>query len=303
MYSHDIIKKRILVIGANGMLGQRVIHFFSHRDNTQLLGCSFEPAPSFRNIDYKSCDITKREAIKDIVLDFYPDYIINAAAFTNVDLCETEKETAWKINVKGVEYLAEASRVIDAHLVHISTDYVFDGTRGPYDERAKPNPLGYYGRTKLASENALKISGAYYTVLRTNVLYGIADNRPDFVRWVVSSMKKGTQIRIVTDQINNPTFIDDLVQAIDKVLEFKKYGIYNIGGREFISRYDFTLRIADYFNLDKSLITPITTDELKQPAKRPLNSGLITIKAESELVFKPHSINDTLEIMKKELSL
>ena len=303
MYSHDIIKKRILVIGANGMLGQRMIHFFSHRDNTQLLACSFEPDPSFRNVDYKSCDITKREAIKDIVLGFYPDYIINTAAFTNVDLCETEKETAWKINVKGVEYLAEASRVIDAHLIHISTDYVFDGTRGPYDERAKPNPLGYYGRTKLASENALKISGAYYTVLRTNVLYGIADNRPDFVRWVVSSMKKGTQIRIVTDQINNPTFIDDLVQAIDKVLEFKKYGIYNIGGREFISRYDFTLRIADYFNLDKSLITPITTDELKQPAKRPLHSGLITIKAESELEFKPHSINDTFEIMKKELSL
>jgi dTDP-4-dehydrorhamnose reductase len=303
MYSHDIIKKRILVIGANGMLGQRIIHFFSSRENIQLLGCSFEPVPCFKNVDYKSCDITKREAIKDIVLDFYPDCIINAAAFTNVDLCETERETAWKINVKGVEYLSEASRVVDAHLIHFSTDYVFDGTRGPYDERAKPNPLGYYGRTKLASENVLKISGAYYTVLRTNVLYGIADNRPDFVRWVVASMKKGTKIRIVTDQINNPTYIDDLVQAIDKVLEYKKYGLYNIGGREFISRYDFTLRIADYFNLDKSQITPIITEELKQLAKRPLHSGLITIKAESELEFKPHSINDTLEIMKKELSL
>jgi dTDP-4-dehydrorhamnose reductase len=303
MFSHDIIKKRILVIGANGMLGQRVIHFYSLRENTQLLGCSFEPDPCFNNVDYKSCDITKREAIKDIVLDFYPDYIINTAAFTNVDLCETERETAWKINVKGVEYLSEASRVIDAHLIQISTDYIFDGTKGPYDERAKPNPLGYYGRTKLASENVLKISGAYYTVLRTNVLYGIAGNRPDFVRWVVASMKKGTPIRIVTDQINNPTYIDDLVQAIDKVLEYKKYGIYNIGGREFISRYDFTLRIADYFNLDKSLITSITTDELKQPAKRPLRSGLITIKAESELEFKPHSINETLAIMKKELSL
>src|SRR5664279_4462392 len=303
MYSHDIIKKRILVIGANGMLGQRIIHFFSTRENIQLLGCSFEPGPCFNNVDYKSCDITKREAIKDIVLDFYPDYIINAAAFTNVDLCETEREKAWKINVKGVEYLAEASRVIDAHLIHISTDYIFDGTKGPYDERAKPNPMGYYGRTKLASENVLKISGTYYTILRTNVLYGMADNRPDFVRWVVNSMKKGTPIRIVTDQVNNPTFIDDLVQAINNALEYKKYGIYNIGGREFISRYDFTLRIADYFSLDKSLITPITTEELKQPAKRPLRSGLITIKAESELGFKPHSINETLAIMKKELSL
>jgi dTDP-4-dehydrorhamnose reductase len=303
MYSHDIIKKRILVMGANGMLGQRVIHFYSNRENIQLLACSFEPAPLFNNVDYISCDISKRETIKDIILHFCPDYIINAAAFTNVDLCETEREIAWKINVKGVEYLSEASRVIDAHLIQISTDYVFDGTRGPYDERAKPNPLGYYGRTKLASENVLKISGAYYTILRTNVLYGIADNRPDFVRWVVASLKNKTRIRIVTDQINNPAYIDDLVQAINKVLDYKKYGIYNIGGREFISRYDFTLRIADYFNLDKSLITPVTTDELKQPAKRPLRSGLITIKAESELEFKPHSINETLAIMKKELSL
>ena len=193
MFSHDIIKKRILVIGANGMLGQRIIHFYSAKENIQLLGCSFEPAPCFKNIDYKSCDITKRENIKDIVLDFYPDYIINAAAFTNVDLCETEREKAWKINVKGVEYLAEASRVIDAHLIQISTDYVFDGTKGPYDERAKPNPLGYYGQNKLASENVLKISGAYYTILRTNVLYGIADSRPDFVRWVVNSIKEGSR--------------------------------------------------------------------------------------------------------------
>ena len=285
------------------MLGQRIIHFYSSQENIQLLGCSFEPAPCFNNIDYKSCDITKREAIKDIILDFYPDYIINAAAFTNVDLCETERENAWKINVKGVEYMAEASRVIDAHLIHISTDYVFDGTRGPYDERAKPIPLGYYGRTKLASENVLKISGTYYTILRTNVLYGIADNRPDFVRWVVNSIKKGIPIRIVTDQVNNPTYIDDLVQAINKVLEYKKYGLYNIGGREFISRYDFSLRIADFFNLDKSLITPIKSDELKQLAKRPLLSGLITIKAESEFEFKPHSIIETLAIMKKELLL
>jgi dTDP-4-dehydrorhamnose reductase len=303
MFSHDIIKKRILVLGANGMLGQRIIHFYSNQENIRLLGCSFEPSPCFDNVEYKSCDITNRENIKDIVLDFYPDCIINTAAFTNVDLCETEREKAWKINVKGVEYLAEASRIIDAHLISISTDYVFDGTRGPYDERAKPNPLGYYGRTKLASENALKISGTFYTILRTNVLYGIANSRPDYVRWVVNSLKAKSLIRIVIDQINNPTFIDDLVQAINLVREYKKYGIYNIGGREFISRYDFTLRIADYFNLDKSLITPITTGELKQSAKRPLRCGLITIKAESELDFKPHSINETFSIIKKELSL
>jgi len=303
MFSHDIIKKRLLIVGANGMLGQRVVHFYSKLPNIQLLTCSFEEKPCFNDVDYKACDLTKRESVKDIVLDFYPDYIVNAAAYTNVDLSETEREIAWKVNVKGVEYLAESCRIIDAHLIQISSDYIFDGTKGPYDEKTIPNPLGYYGRTKLASENVLKVSGTYYTILRTNVLYGIADSRPDYVRWVVNSLRQGKNINIVTDQINNPTFIDDLVQAISKVIEFKKYGIYNIGGRDLISRFDFAIKIADYFNLDKSLITSITTDMLNQPAKRPLRSGLITIKAESEFGFKPHSINETLAIMKKELSL
>ncbi len=303
MYSHDIIKKRILVVGANGLLGQRTIKFYSGNDNIELLGCSIESEPAYKNAEYITCDISKRESVKKIVFDFYPDVIINAAAFTNVDKSEVERETAWKVNVKGVEYLSETCRVLDAHLIHISTDYIFDGAKGPYNETATPNPLGYYGRTKLASENALKISGSLYTILRTNILYGLANSRPDFVRWVITSLKNNNGIRIVTDQINNPTFVDDLVQSINKIIEFNKLGIYNIGGKEFLSRYDFTIKIADFFDLDKSLITPINTSELKQPAQRPLKSGLITLKAETELGYFPHSINESLSAMKKELTL
>ncbi|MGD1005975.1 MAG: dTDP-4-dehydrorhamnose reductase [Ignavibacteriaceae bacterium] len=303
MFSHDIIKKRILVIGANGMLGQRVIRFYSKQENVELLGSSIEPEPVYKNTEYVCCDLSKRESVKKVVYDFYPDFIINTAAYTNVDKCEVERETAWKTNVKGVEYIAEVCRVVDAHFIHISTDYIFDGTKGPYDETAIPNPLGYYGRTKLASENALKISGSIYTILRTNVLYGIAESHPDFVRWLVNTIRKGEKVRIVIDQINNPTFIDDLVQAISKAVEFNKQGIYNIGGKEFLSRYDFSLKIADYFNLDKNLILPIKTSELNQPAQRPLKSGLITLKAETELDYKPLSIVESFAMMKKELSL
>ena len=199
--------------------------------------------------------------------------------------------------------MAEVARVLDSHLIHISSDYIFDGINGPYAENAKPNPLGYYGRTKLASENALKISGSIHTVLRTNVLFGIADSRPDFVRWVINSLKDKKQIRIVTDQYNNPTFIDDMVQAISKVIEYKKDGIYHIGGRDFLSRFDFAQKIADFFNLDKNLINPIETEDLNQRARRPLRSGLITLKAETELGYKPHTIAESLSMMKKELSL
>ena len=303
MLPNNLIKKRVLVVGSNGMLGQRTISFFSKHTNFEILGCSVEEKPVTNNYEYCYCDLTKRENVKKIIYDFYPDFIINAAAFTNVDLSEIEREMAWKVNVKGVEYLAETARVLDSHLIHISSDYIFDGTNGPYAENAKPNPLGYYGRTKLASENALKISGSVHTILRTNVLFGIADSRPDFVRWVINSLKDKKRIRIVTDQFNNPTFIDDLVQAISKVIEFKKDGIYHIGGRDFLSRFEFTEKIADYFDLNKSLVSAIKTEELNQKARRPLKSGLITLKAETELGFKPHTILESLIMMKKELKI
>jgi dTDP-4-dehydrorhamnose reductase len=299
----NLIKKRILVVGSNGMLGQRTVRFFSMQNNFEILGCSVEEQPVTNDYDYARCDLTKRENVKKIIYDFYPDFIVNAAAFTNVDLSEVEKEIAWKVNVKGVEYLAETARVLDSHLIHISSDYIFDGTGGPYSENAKPNPLGYYGRTKLASENALKISGAVYTIIRTNVLFGIADSRPDFVRWVINSLKDNKQIRIVTDQFNNPTFIDDLVQAISKIIEFERDGVYHIGGRDFLSRFEFAEKIAEFFNLKKNLIQPIETGELKQKARRPLKSGLITLKAETELGYKPHTINESLMLMKRELRI
>lgn len=304
MQTNGLVKNRILITGSNGMLGQRAVQFYSSKENVELLATSVEDKSVIDSAEYIQSDIKDRESIKKLIYDYCPDFIIHTAAFTNVDLSEKLREEAWKINVKGVEYIGEAARAIDAHIIHISTDYIFDGRNGPYDENATPNPVGYYGRTKLASENALRISGTFFTILRTNVLYGIAPNsRPDFVRWVVNSLRNKQEIRIVKDQIGNPTFIDDLVQAINKIIEFRKTGVYNIGGKEFLSRYDFTLRIADYFGLDKLLILPITTEELKQPARRPLKSGLLILKAETELSYKPHTITEALSAMKKELEL
>ena len=304
MQTNTLVKNRILITGSNGMLGQRAVEFYSSKENIELLATSVEEKSVIDNVEYVSCDIKSRDEMKKVVYDYCPDFIVHTAAFTNVDLSEKLREDAWKINVKGVEYIADAARAIDAHIIHISTDYIFDGKEGPYSENDTPNPIGYYGRTKLASENALRISGTLFTILRTNVLYGIARNsRPDFVRWVVNSLNKNQNIKIVNDQINNPTFIDDLVQGINKIIEFRKTGIYNIGGKEFLSRYDFTLRIADYFNLNKKLISSITTEELKQPAKRPLKSGLLILKAETELGYKPHTITESLAAMKKELDL
>lgn len=304
MFSHDIIKKRILIFGVNGMLGQRAARYYSTDDSVELLGASMEDTSFQPDIEYRQVDITQRGEVKKIILDFYPDYIINAAAFTNVDLCESQREVAWKVNVKGLEYMCEGARITDAHLIHFSTDYIYNGKSGPYSEKDKPDPVGYYGRTKLASENALRLTAPIYTIFRINVLYGVAHyGRPDFVRWVVTSLRDKKEIRIVKDQINNPTFIDDAVQGISKSIEYNKTGIFNIGGREFLSRIEFTYRIADFFRLDKTLITPIVTSELNQAARRPLNSGLYTIKAETELGFVPTSIEMSFQMMKDELGL
>ena len=304
MQTNTLVKNRILITGSNGMLGQRAVQYYASKENIELLTTSVEEKSVIDSVEYVSCDIKSRDDLKKVIYDYCPDFIVHTAAFTNVDLSEKLREDAWKINVKGVEYIAEAARAIDAHIIHISTDYIFDGKDGPYSENDTPNPIGYYGRTKLASENALRISGTIFTILRTNVLYGIALNsRPDFVRWVVNSLSREEHIRIVKDQINNPTFIDDLVQGINKIIEFRKTGVYNIGGQEFLSRYDFTLKIADYFGLDKNLISAITTAELNQPARRPLKSGLVILKAETELGYKPHTIIESLAAMKKELDL
>lgn len=300
----DMIKKRILIIGSNGMLGQRLTEYFSKQKDVELLCTSAETKSFIPDIEYQQLDITQKHEVKNIITKFFPDFIINAAAYTNVDKAETERELCWKINVNGVDNIAFYSWTIDSHLIHISSDYIFDGKNGPYTEIDLPNPISYYGRTKLASENSIKASGTRFTIIRSNVLYGPSKyGRPDFVKWVYNSLKNSQKIKIVTDQINNPTYIDDLVNGISNVIKNKKEGIYNIGGKELLSRFEFTKIIAKMFNLNTELIIPILTEELNQPAKRPLKSGLINLKAETELNYKPKSIIETLELMKKELEL
>ncbi|MBK8943849.1 MAG: dTDP-4-dehydrorhamnose reductase [Ignavibacteriae bacterium] len=293
-----MIKKRILLIGSNGMLGQSVVEILKFRSDVELFLASAEDASFFGEINYSKLDISNKKDVKNLVMNFYPDFIINTAAYTNVDKCETEKELAWNINVNGVEYLAKYSVPSNAHLIHISTDYVFDGKEGPYSEEDLPNPISYYGRSKLAGENVIKKFDIKSTILRTNVLFGATKfGRPDFVKWVFDSLSKNQNIKIVTDQINNPTFIDDLASAITGICDSGKTGLFNIGGSEFLHRFEFTKRIAEYFNLDFSLVEPILTKELKQPALRPLNSGLLNLKAQTELNYIPKSLNECFRII------
>ena len=298
----ELIKKRILIIGSNGKLGGNLTKYLAGNNSYEILCAGSKDISLIPDVEYKKVDITKRNEVKALFHKFFPDIVINTAGFTNVDLCETNKELSWTVNVKGTENIAMSSWAIDAHLIHISSDYIFDGKEGPYTEDDIPNPISYYGRTKLAAENSLRTSGTRFTILRTNVLYGaVLDVHFDFVKWVVENLKGEKQIRIVTDQINNPAFIDDLVLAIGAVIEKDIHGIYNIGGIELLNRFEFTCRIAKYFNLREDLIIPITTAELKQPALRPLKSGLICRKAEEDFNYRPRALNETFRLIRERL--
>ena len=296
--------RRILICGANGLLGQRLSLMLSTQNDYEVLNTSIERSYVYDNklFDYNQLDVTNRSDVKSLVSSFQPDVILNAAAATNVDWCESNREEAWKVNVTAVENLTEASRKVNAKLIHLSTDYVFDGKNGPYDETAKPNPLGYYGKTKLASENAIRSAAIQHIIIRTMVLYGSGIGvKANFALWIVNSLKAGKQITVVDDQLGNPTFVGDLAMAIIKGFELNREGIFHVGGGDQLSRYDFAIQTAELFNLDASLIKRIKTHDLIQSSPRPMVSGFITLKAETQLGMRFLTVKEGLTLLKHEL--
>lgn len=293
---------KILVTGSNGLLGQAITAIFRRESDHELFLTSFEENSYIEGNQYQTLDITKKDEVKKLVGSFAPDLIINCAAFTNVDKCETERELSWKINVDGVKNLIIAARRSNSRIIHFSTDYIFDGKSGPYSEDSIPSPISFYGREKLASENALVTSDIRYTIIRTLVLYGVGVNvKPNFALWMINELKAGRSINVVTDQISNVTMIDDLAYGTLKVAERSGIGVYNIAGADILSRYDFAMKLCDVFGYDRKLVAPITTAMLNQPAPRPLKSGLITTKMEAELGFKPMDSLEGLRLLKFQL--
>lgn len=297
--------KKILVIGSNGLLGQKLCEIIVRGGAYSLTIASVEEKP-IRHVvgaQYVQVDISNKKDIKSLVNTCSPDVIINAAAMTNVDACETERELCWRINVDGVENIVDAAKIRDTKVIHVSTDYIFDGKSGPYTEDDRPEPLSYYGKSKLASENLLRTSGVPFLIARTIVLYGFAPGvKANFALWLIESLENKKTVNVVDDQIGNPTLVDDLAYGLIQGFEMERTGVYNIAGRDIVNRYEFALKLAKVFNLDASLIKPIKTSSLKQPAPRPLKSGLVTLKAEVELGYKPSTSEQGLLILKTQLN-
>ena len=218
---------KVLLTGSNGLLGQAITSIFSRESDIELIQTSAEEKSYLDyGYPYKTLDITVKEDVKKIIEFYEPEIIINCAAYTNVDKCETERELSWKINVDGVKNLIIAARRSDSRIIHFSTDYIFDGKNGPYSEVSVPNPISFYGREKLASENSLVTSDIKFSIIRTLVLYGIGNNvKSNFALWMLEELRNNRPVNIVTDQISNVTMIDDLAFGTLKITEKGCIGI------------------------------------------------------------------------------
>lgn len=297
---------KILLTGANGLLGQKVIDRAEGYD-ISLIATGKGPYRGKKNpnLNYRELDITNKDELLNVLKQEEPDVVIHAAAMTNVDACETAREDAWNINVTATKNLAIFCNELNIHLVHISTDFIFDGTAGPYDETAIPAPLSYYGETKLEAERAVQENCKSWAILRTVLVYGVTPgmSRSNIVLWARNALMEGKKINVVTDQFRSPTLAEDLADASLIAATKEAQGIFHISGPEMMSIYELVNRVAKFYNLDNNLISPSTSENLNQPAKRPPVTGFIIEKAKKELGYKPHSFEEGLQIVKDQLAM
>jgi dTDP-4-dehydrorhamnose reductase len=300
--------KKILITGSNGLLGQKLVYRLLQEPNVTIIATSKgENRLSKKGgYIYESLDITDEEAVKTIITKYAPDSVINTAAMTDVDGCESKAEECRKMNIVAVEYLIAALKVMpnNPQLVHLSTDFIFDGNHGPYRETDIPYPpKSIYSESKFVSENLIKASGIKWAIVRTVLVYGIVDNmsRSNIVLVAKNNLAKGKKMNVVDDQFRTPTLAEDLADGCARVALKDATGIYHISGKDFMSILELFNRVADFWSLDKSLITPVSTSTLAQPAQRPLKTGFILDKAMKYLGYDPHSFEQGLAIVDTQL--
>ncbi|MEQ9424399.1 MAG: SDR family oxidoreductase [Cyclobacteriaceae bacterium] len=296
---------QILITGANGLLGQKLVELIPNHGHVLIATSKGANRNQKGHYTYAQLDITDRDAVLNCIEEHKPQVIINTAGMTNVDQCESEKEACTKLNVDAVAYLAEACSLNNVHLVHLSTDFIFDGEDGPYDENAQPNPLSFYGSSKLDGEKVLLSSDIKWSIARTVLVYGIVRqmSRSNIILWVKESLENEKHLKIVDDQWRTPTLAEDLAIGCLLIAEKSAEGVYNISGKDLLTPYDMALMTAEHFGLDASLITKADSTTFTQPAKRPAKTGFILDKAKQTLGYDPRSFKEGLAELGRQLAL
>jgi len=300
-------KKKLLITGSNGMTGQKIIYLATQNPNNELIATSTGENRAFlkEGYQYESLDITNADQVNAIVEKYKPDGIINTAAITNVDACEAHKQKAYDLNVTGTLNLIKACEKHHIHLIHLSTDFVFDGAKQDlYVEDDIPNPVSYYGLTKLIAEEILKASNIKWAILRTILVYGVVDGntRNNIVLWTKKAMQKGESIDVVDDQFRTATLAEDLALGCLQAFEHEVTGTYHVSGKEFMSTFHLVQKVAEYFDLDPNLVKPISSASLNQPAHRPPKTGFNLAKAKRDFGYEPRSFFEGLSLIKEQLA-
>ncbi len=297
---------KVLVTGSNGLLGQKLTDYYKTRKDIEFIATAkgVDRYAFQSGYTYNTLDVTNYDEVKDVLYKFKPNVVINTAAMTNVDACETEQTACDALNIKAVEYLGTICNELNIHFIHLSTDFIFDGTHGPLTENEKPNPLNYYGKSKHLAEEWIITNSKSWAILRTVLVYGVVTDmsRSNIVLWAKNSLEQGKVLKVVGDQFRTPTLAEDLAQGCVLAADKKANGIFNISGKDFMSVFDLVYRVASYFQLDKSLLNLSTSEGINQPAKRPPITGFNIDKAINILGYKPHSFEEGLEVVRQQLT-
>ena len=297
--------KTILTTGSNGLLGQKLTEKILIEGRVKLVATSkgTNRYPVKDGYRYAEMDILNAVQVREVIERYSPDAIVHTAAMTNVDICEANKSLCRQLNVDAVQTLISICEEKNIQLIHLSTDFVFDGANGPYKEEDAVNPVSYYGESKVLAEELLNNSKANWAILRTILVYGITSDmsRSNIVLWAKGALEKASPINVVNDQWRMPTLAEDLAEACLLAIEKNAKGIYHVSGKDYMSIADLVRKVADFWGLDQSFINEISSTGLNQTAKRPVRTGFVLDKTIKDLDYRPHSFEEGLAILDQQM--
>ena len=287
---------KVLITGGSGLLGSAIsLHF---KDYFETVSTYANHRVSIKGCDAIHLDLTDKNNVIDTIQKIKPGIIVHTAALVGVGICENEPELAHRINVQGTNNIVEASKKTNSKIIYVSTDYVFDGKKGNYNEDDKPNPINSYGKTKYEGE--ILIDTKKHAIVRTSIYgWNIIKDKRSFSTWIIEDLRNNKQINVFIDNINSMMLVNNLAEALKEFIDKDLSGIMNIASSEAKSKYDFAVELADIFKLDKGLIKPIRNDESPGSDKRPLDVSLSTLKARSVLRTKLLNVRESLSRMKE----
>lgn len=299
------MKKKVLITGSNGFIGQKMMTEVLADKNFDLIALS-RGSNRYSNPEgylYIDGDVCNPEQMAEVISQHRPHFIIHTVAMANVEACEANIEACEQVNVEPIKTLVSLSEKYDVHLIHLSTDFIFDGKEGPYAETAIPHPLNEYGKSKLEAEKLIQASSIKWAIIRTILVYGVPNDkdRSNLILWVKNSLEAGKKINVVTDHYRMPTLVEDLTKATLSIMDKQAKGIYHISGSEGYSIYDIAMQVAKFWDLDTSLIQPVDSSTIESAVCRPSYTGFVLDKAMADLDFRPHALKDGLALMKQQL--